>query len=75
MPKEVSVAHVAGTVDLNDEIYELAEASVVIKMSPKWLEQSDVPRARLGRRVVFLKSELLAYVAARLTTSVTERAK
>jgi len=60
------------TVEINDEIYELREAAAFIRMSADWLEKSDVPRARMGRRIVFLRSELLAYVNARLTHSAKE---
>lgn len=60
--------------DLGDEVFDVDEAARFIRMSPDWLERSDVPRARLGRRIVFLKSELLAYVACRLTHSVHDTA-
>jgi predicted DNA-binding transcriptional regulator AlpA len=54
----------------DDEVFEFDEAAAFLKVSRSWLEHSDVPRARLGRRVVFLRSQLLAYVAARLTHRV-----
>lgn len=57
-------------IDLNDEVLEIREAARVLKMSPAWLEKSDVPRLRLGRAVRYLKSELLAYATAHLTHSV-----
>lgn len=60
------------TVDLHDEVLEVKEAAAFIRMSEEWLERSDVPRAKLGRRVLFLRSELLAYVKARLTHSVLD---
>lgn len=64
----------AADVRLDDQVYDLKKAAEFICMSPDWLEGSDVPRARLGRRVVFLRSELLAYVTARLTHSAKESA-
>lgn len=57
-------------IDLRDEVFDLKEAAGFVKMSPDWLERSDVPRARMGRRILFMRSELLAYVAAHLTHSV-----
>ncbi len=55
--------------ELADEVYDVKEAAAFLRMSEDWLERSDVPRARMGRRILFLKSELLAYVAAHLTHS------
>lgn len=43
------------------------EAAAYMHVSVSWLEHSDVPRARLGRRVVFLKSVVDAYITARLS--------
>lgn len=43
------------------------EAAAYIRMSPRWLEKSDVPRVRLGRCVRFLRADLDAYLAARRT--------
>lgn len=60
-------------VDLNDEILGLREAAAVLKMSPRWLEQSDIPRLKFGRAVRYLKSELLAYANAHLTHSVKKQ--
>lgn len=48
----------------------MEEAARFLRVSPSWLQQSNVPRARLGRRVVYLRSQLLAYVEARLTSRV-----
>lgn len=44
-----------------------AEAAKYVGMSKSWVEHSDVPRVRLGRRVVFLRADLDAYLAARRT--------
>lgn len=57
-------------IDINDEVLELEAAADVLKMSPAWLAKSDVPRAKFGRSVRYLKSELLAYATAHLTHSV-----
>lgn len=65
MPKQIH---------LDDQVFELKEAAAFIRMSPDWLERSDVPRSRMGRRILFLKSELLAYVAAHLTHSSEDAA-
>lgn len=60
-------------IDLNDEVLDLDSAAAVLKMSPRWLEQSDIPRLKFGRAVRYLKSELLAYATAHLTHSVKKR--
>lgn len=58
---------------LNDEVLDLDEAAALMKVSPEWLEKSDVPRAPLTKpgktrgNVRYLKSQCLAYVASRLT--------
>jgi predicted DNA-binding transcriptional regulator AlpA len=54
----------------DDEVFEFDEAAEFLRVSKSWLEHSDVPRAKLGRRVVFLRSQLLAYVALRLSHRV-----
>lgn len=41
------------------------DAAKAIGMSESWLWRSDIPRAKLGSRVVFLVSDLTAYVTAR----------
>ena len=59
---------------------ELMESSVIggyretaayMHVSVSWLEHSDVPRARLGRRVVFLRAVVDAYIEARLSHGST----
>lgn len=41
------------------------EAATYIGMKRSWLEHSDVPRVRLGRRVLFLIADLDTYLAQR----------
>lgn len=54
--------------DLNDEVLDMKEAADFLgNVSESWLRRSDVPRARIGTRVVFLKSQLILYAAVRLT--------
>lgn len=55
---------------IDDEVFEYDEAALFMKVSRSWLERSDVPRSKLGGRVLFLRSQLLAYVARRLTHRV-----
>lgn len=43
------------------------ETAAYMHVSVSWLEHSDVPRARLGRRVVFLRSVVDQYITARLS--------
>ena len=50
-----------------NEVMSVKDAAAYLGMSQSWLEHSDVPRVRLGRRVKFLKSDLDAYLAARRT--------
>lgn len=60
-------------VQLDDEVFDQKAAADFLHVSESWLERSDVPRAPLsqgaGKRgpVRYLKSQLLAYVAARLS--------
>jgi hypothetical protein len=56
-----------------DEILSREEAAEFIRMSLSWLTHSDVPRVRLGRRTVFLKSQLIRYMESHLTHSVPAR--
>ena len=58
--------------DMADEVFGLDEAAKFIRVSREWLERSDIPRARLGRRIVFLKSQLLAYVTTHLTHRIED---
>ena len=63
--------------NVGDEILELDEAAQFMRVSPSWLAASDVPRASLGRdgkrgRVLFLRSQLIAYVASRLTHRIDD---
>lgn len=41
------------------------DAARAISMSVSWLQHSDIPRVKVGRRVVFLVSDLTAYLTAR----------
>ncbi len=58
----------------DEVILDLEEAAAFMKMSASWLERSDVPRARFGGAVRYLKSELVAYARAHLTHSVKREA-
>jgi hypothetical protein len=55
---------------IDDEVLDFDGAVEFMKVSRSWLERSDVPRSKLGGRVVFLRSQLLAYVARRLSHRV-----
>lgn len=41
------------------------ETAAYMHVSVSWLEHSDVPRVRLGRRVVFLRADVDAYLTRR----------
>lgn len=44
---------------------DVMEAAQYIGMSPSWLARSDVPRVRLGRRVLYLRADLDAFLVQR----------
>lgn len=52
---------------IGDEVFDIEEAAEFIRVSRSMLERSDVPRAKFGTRVLFLRSQLLAAVAVRLS--------
>lgn len=47
--------------------FSIKDAARYMGMSLSWLEHSDVPRVRLGRRVLFLREDLDRYLRARRT--------
>lgn len=57
----------------DDEVLAAREAAALLKMSPSWLEKSDVPRIKMGKAVRYLKSELIAYARAHLSHSVKRK--
>ena len=65
----------ATPVDTHDEIMDLGEAAKFMRVSESWLRRSDVPRSKLGARVVFVRSQLVAYVSVRLTHRIEAPAK
>lgn len=67
-------AHTEAIPGVPDDVLGVDAAAAFLKVSTSWLYNSDVPRARLGRRIVFLRSQLLAYVESRLTHRLQERA-
>jgi len=54
------------------EVMTSEEGARFMRISVSWLLASDVPRVHLGRRVLFLRSECLAYVRARLSHRVEQ---
>lgn len=48
----------------------LEDAAKHLTVSPAWLDRSDCPRARLGRRVIFYRDELDAFALAHMTHRV-----
>lgn len=50
------------------------EAAAYLRVSTSWLWRSDVPRVRLGRRVLWLRSQLLAYAERHLTHRIDPEA-
>lgn len=45
----------------------LDEAAAYLRMSPRWLEASDCPRIKLGRRVLWDRVELEKFARAHAT--------
>lgn len=48
-------------------VLTVQEAAGYLRVSRSWVEHSDLPRVRLGRRVVFLREDLDSYMKARRT--------
>ncbi len=44
---------------------DVKKAAKAIDMSESWLHHSNIPRVKLGARVVFLVSDLTAFLKAR----------
>lgn len=49
--------------DPRDEVLDVEEAAAFLRISTSMLRSSDIPRSRVGARIVFLRSRLLRYVA------------
>ena len=45
------------------------EAAALLRMSDKWLYQSDIPFFRLGRRRLYLRGSLIDYATQRLSSA------
>lgn len=48
----------------------LADAAAYLTVSASWLDRSDCPRIRFGRRVVYDRQQLEAFARAHLTHRV-----
>jgi excisionase family DNA binding protein len=59
------------TAGRSDDILNVEEAAQYLRMSPEWVYRAsasgELPCTKLGRRTVFLRSELAAYVASLAT--------
>ena len=51
------------------------EAAAFLRMSDKWLYQSDIPFVRLGRRRLYLRGNLIDYATQRLSNARPGQAK
>jgi hypothetical protein len=60
--------------DIRDQVLDLKMAAAFLCVSPDWLARSDCPRAHLGRRIVFRRSVLLAFVTGRETHQLAQKA-
>ena len=52
-----------------DGLLSVKEASDLLRMSDKWLYQSDIPFVRMGRRRLYFRSSLLEYARQRLSNA------
>lgn len=50
------------TAPIDDVPMSLDEAAVFVDWSPNKLEMSNAPRAKIGNRVVFLRSQLILFI-------------
>lgn len=59
----------------DDLILSVKEAADLLRMSDKWLYQSDIPFIRLGRRRLYLRGDLVEYAMQRLSNAHTSQPK
>lgn len=59
---------------MSDDIMTVDEAARYLRVSVSWLWKSDVPRVRFGRRVLWLRSQLLAYAECHLSHRIDKGA-
>ncbi len=52
-----------------DGLLSVKEASDLLRMSDKWLYQSDIPFVRMGRRRLYFRAILLDYARQRLSNA------
>jgi helix-turn-helix protein len=52
-----------------DGLLSVKEASDLLRMSDKWLYQSDIPFVRMGRRRLYFRAILLEYARQRLSNA------
>jgi hypothetical protein len=52
-----------------DGLLSVKEAADLLRMSGKWLYQSDIPFVRMGRRRLYFRASLLEYARQRLSNA------
>ena len=52
-----------------DGLLSVKEAADLLRMSDKWLYQSDIPFVRMGRRRLYFRASLLEYARQRLSNA------
>jgi excisionase family DNA binding protein len=52
-----------------DGLLSVKEAAHLLRMSDKWLYQSDIPFVRMGRRRLYFRASLLEYARQRLSNA------
>jgi excisionase family DNA binding protein len=62
-----SVADKSERTSSADGLLSVKEAADLLRMSDKWLYQSDIPFVRMGRRRLYFRANLLEYARQRLS--------
>jgi excisionase family DNA binding protein len=52
-----------------DALLSVKEAADLLRMSDKWLYQSDIPFVRMGRRRLYFRTSLLEYARQRFSNA------
>jgi excisionase family DNA binding protein len=64
-----SVADKSDRTSSVDGLLSVKEAADLLRMSDKWLYQSDIPFVRMGRRRLYFRASLLEYARQRLSNA------
>lgn len=66
-----TIGNISGTIPaVNEKLLSVRDAAAQLGVSASWVYQSDIPRARIGRRTMIRPSDLATYVDARVSHRV-----